>query len=695
MVDDIPKITPETQETPAEMYRESNPPLSATGEQAVAQAEAKINLGEPKLQPGGAAPPQSPTPPQPQTTTPSTPPIAPRAKKRFPKWLKIVLGVFGIWIILGILIAIPAAQTLRAARTTLNLAKETYSAGKNQNLPEFNTKLEATKSQLDRTYKLYKILVWTKIIPVVGGYYSDGEHGFKASITGIEAAQILGKTLEPYADVLGFTGAGSFAGGTAEDRITKIVETLDKVVPEIDKVTDKIALADTELSKINPNRYSFTIKGHNLKESILTAQNFAHEAHLGVTDAKPILEVLPEVLGAKGERKYLVLFQNDAEIRPTGGFLTAYGILRVDKGKVYQEKSDDIYHLDAKFTKHLKPPELIQKYLPLVFYWNLRDMNLSPDFKESMDTFYSNYKEVKGEPEVDGIITVDTQVLSNLVKVLGPVEVPGYGTFTNDITPACNCPQIIYQLELIADKPLASHKEDRKGVIAPMLQTILLKSYGAPKNLWPQLFQTGIQSIAEKHVLFYMLDSKEQDAVERVNIGGRLREYDGDYFHINDTNFAGAKSNMYITEEVTQEVTINPDGTLTKKVTVTYKNPQASSNCNLEAGELCLNGKYRDVVRLYVPKGSTLKESLGFTEGSIETKEDLGKTVFQGFFELNPQSQTKIVFEYTVPVKVAKEYKMLIQKQPGKKTPHYTVTVNQEHQEEFDLSTDKELKIKI
>lgn len=669
MVDDIPKITPNTNEEPEEFHHSTIPtPLSETAQIAVAVAESKMHSPQPIL---------APPPPQ-----------------KFPKWAKILLIILFFWVIVGILIAVPAAKTLGAAKTTLALARETYTAGKNQNLPEFNSKLAATKKELDNTYKVYKILVWTKIIPVVGGYYNDGEHGFKAGIAGIEAAQILGQTLEPYADVLGFTGAGTFTGGTAEDRITKIVETLDKVVPQIDQVKDKVAIADEELTKINPNRYAFTFKGRNLKDSIVTAQSFARDAHLAVTDAKPILEVLPQVLGAKGERKYLVIFQNDAELRPTGGFMTAYAIMRVDKGKVYQEKSDDIYHLDAKFKKRVKPPEMIEKYLPLVFYWYLRDMNLSPDYKESMDTFYSYYKDVPGEPQVDGIISVDTQVLNDLVTVLGPVEVPGYGKFTSEIDPQCNCPQVIYQLELLADKPLATIKEDRKGVIAPLLQTILLKAYGSPKNAWPGLFQTGIRNITEKHVLFYMMDNVEQQAVEGVNIGGRIKDYEGDYFHVNDANLGGAKSNMYIEEEVAQEVTVNNDGTLTKKVTLTYKNTQPGSNCNLEAGELCLNGVMRDVVRLYVPKGSKLKEALGF-EVEVETKEDLGKTVFQGFFELRPQNQGKLVFEYTVPIKADKEYRLLIQKQPGKKKPKYTITVNQEHQEEFELATDKEIKIKL
>lgn len=691
---DIPKITP----------KQSLKPLSQSAQDAVAKAESKIDNQGPKTTnqpPSSNQPPKTnltsfnSTAPRPQAK--NQPPAKPTSsKKPFPKWLKITLIILLVWVVLAVAIAIPAFKTLQAAQDTLVLAREAYVAGKNQNLPEFNAKLEATKKQVENTHQVFKILAWTKFIPFLGGYYRDGDHAFKASLAGIEAGQVLGATIEPYADVLGFQGQGSFTGGTAEERISKIVETLDKVIPEIDQIAAKVQIARDEINQINANRYPFTVKGHDLKQSILQAQKFADDALVAVTDAKPVIEILPQALGIDEERKYLVIFQNDAEIRATGGFMTAYGIMRVEKGKVHQEKSDDIYNLDKKFNKRLKPPELIDKYLPLVYYWNLRDMNLSPDFKESMDTFYSYYQDVPGEPEVDGIISVDTQVLNDLVTVLGPIDVPGYGTFSSETDPACDCPQIIYELELLADKPSASIRQDRKGVIAPMLQTILLKAYGSPKNMWPGLFQTVIRNIGEKHVLFYMLDENEQQAVEGINVAGRIRDYDGDYFHVNDINFAGAKSNMFVTEEVEQDITINDNGTVTKKVTLTYKNPAPASNCNLEAGELCLNGILRDVVRLYVPAGSELKEALGFEEDTVETLEDFDRTYFQGFFKLSPQSQAKVVFEYTSPYKPENdEYKMLIQKQPGKKRPKYTVTINQEHQEEFDLATDKELKVEL
>jgi len=621
-------------------------------------------------------------------------------KTRFSK--KRTLKIFGI---IGLVFLVPVLVLAIAGLATYFPAKSiqakigeaevlgraTYDALKGQDLTLANQNLTETKNKLAEIKSEYNKLAWYKYTPL-RMYYLDGERVLASADAGTNAGNILLDTLEPHADVLGFTGEGSFTGGTAEERIVKIIETLDQVTPALDEIATELKEVQNNLNEINPDRYPVEVRGRQVSEWISLAQNLTDTAVIGVTDVKPLLEVIPSVAGIDEEKKYLVLFQNDAELRPTGGFLTAYGVLRVEKGKVFQETSDDIYSLDEKFNSRLKPPAAISKYLDNVFYWYLRDMNLSPDFKTSMDTFMEHYKEIPNEPadQIDGIVAVDTQVLTDLIKILGPTDVPGFGTFTADIDPRCDCPQVIYELEDYATRPRAYIRTDRKAFLAPMLQTLLLKAYGAPRQTWPQLFEVVVNNVLQKHVLFYMFDETAQAAAEQVNIAGRIQEYDGDYFHVNDTNFGGAKSNLFITEEVEHEITV-ADGQVNRTVEVTYKNPAPSSNCNLEAGALCLNGVYRDWVRFYLPLGAEITETLGFEEGSVETSEDLGKTVVEGFFKFPPQSQSKIKISYTIPYSPEDQYKLLIQKQPGKIAPKYTVTFNQVEQQEFDLKTDKEV----
>lgn len=623
---------------------------------------------------------------------------------------KVVLAASGLFLALLLVLIIMLGVSAIKVKSMMSIAKQaqfeattTYASLKGQDLATSKQSLLNAHQKLGELQSSYASLGFWSFTPA-RWHYQDGERALAAAVAGIEAAQIMVEALEPYADVIGFTGEGSFMGGTAEERIVKVVETLDKVTPSLDAVEQKLHIVNQELAGINPKRYPFalpeSVKGklpveaRTVSELIEVARTQIAQVEVVLDQARPAIEQLPKVAGVDEPKTYLVLFQNDGELRPTGGFMTAYAILKVDKGKIEPVKSDDIYELDNAFRSTITPPPAIKKYLPAVPVWNLRDMNLSPDFKVSMDEFVKHYVTIKGEPEIDGIIAVDTNVLTKLIETLGPVEVPGFGTFTNETVAACDCPQVVYQLENMITRPTPYHRSDRKGVLGPLMQTILQKAFGAPKQVYPALFQTAMDAINRKHVLFYFNDPSAQAAAEAINVAGRMREFEGDFIHINDANFGGAKSNMFVTEEVEQEITVE-NGSVTKKVTIAYKNPRKGDNCNLEAGQLCLNGVLPSYTRIYLPKGSQLTEALGFDDDTVNVSEDLDKTVIEGFFKLNPQSQAKIILTYTIPYQPQDTYNLYVQKQPGKDAPEYTVSLNDYFREEFELITDKTLSIKL
>ncbi|NMB57055.1 DUF4012 domain-containing protein, partial [Candidatus Beckwithbacteria bacterium] len=464
----------------------------------------------------------------------------------------------------------------------------------------------------------------------------------------------------------------------------------EKIVPQLDAVTAKLSVANEELKKIDPNDYPEQIKGKEVRARILQAESLVSDATLALTDAKPIIEVLPELLGYPNFKQYLVIFQNDGEQRPTGGFMSAFAVLKADKGKITAEKSGDIYSLDDKFGRNVAAPEIIQKYLDEKS-WHLRNMNLSPDFRVSMTTFKDAYDGLQGETEVSGVIAINTHVLEELIKVIGPVTVEGYGTFTTELDARCNLSQVICELEHMIDKPLATMVSNRKStVLGPLMQQIMKQAMGGGKEQMASLFTLAMDLVKQKHVLAYFDDEKEQKANEIFNMAGRIKDFDGDYLHINNANFGGAKSNFYITQEVEQEIQIAADGTVTKKLYISYSHNQPMDNCNLEDGDLCLSGIQRNYFRVYVPKGSVLTEGLG-SEVEIDTGEDLGKTYFDGFFELRPESKAKVMLVYTLPFKVSngQAYKMMIQKQAGEKEISYKVNLNGK-EENFIVNEDLE-----
>lgn len=632
------------------------------------------------------------------TPRPSSP------KLKIVKWILLALLVLFLvgGVIPGIFVGLQARKVMASAqglRATLGT----------KDISQIKAGLSKVKTDLSGLKKVYVFTSLFRIVPIVSGYWNDGSAAINGGLHGIEAAEIIITTIEPYADIVGLTGVGGATSGSenAESRIEFIVETIGQIVPQLDVIGAKVELVDAEFSKINPNRYPEKIGDREVRSQIVEGLSLLDDATTLVTEAKPILQQAPYLLGVEGERTYLLLFQNDKELRPTGGFLTAYSIMKVNKGKLNNVTSNDIYNLDTKYKPATPAPKPIVDLIkgPYIQSQNLRlrDMNFDPDFKKSMDLFYEESKGVLDE-DIDGIIAVDTHVLVKILEVIGEIGVPGFGNFSNKIIAECNCPQVIYELESFADiegpiiwDPVTGkiilrppNSDNRKKIVGPLMNSILANAMGQPKEKIPGLFEAAFESLTEKHVLFYMLDEASQKAVEEFNVAGRIKDYAGDYLHISDSNLGGRKSNLYVTQEVNQEINVARDGSIEKTVTITYKNPEKHDGW--------LNSVLPNWVRVYVPKGATLVDFSG-VEDKEEPYEESGKTVFAGGFELRPQGVAKVTLTYKLPFKTSdlpgakqKIYNILVQKQPGTDAPLYSLNLGRSEIEQF-LKTDEEFKL--
>jgi len=615
---------------------------------------------------------------------------------------KILISIGVASVVFLLLVILPSLVVISSGKKFLHEAMAIQTVASSQDIGQIKTQITTTKKSLAKLQGSYKWISWMRIVPFFGSYIKDASHGLKAASAGMEAGEILLATIEPYADVIGLTGGASQEGKdgekTTEERIDFIVQTIPDLVPRVDELAQKAEVVKKELSSVNPNRYPVKLGDTFIRDRLKKGIELVNSGATYAANAKPLLEATPYLLGIEKERNYLILFQNDKELRPTGGFLTAYSIAKVSKGKFEPVISSDIYDLDARYTPVIQAPEPIVTYIkgPYILSENirLRDINWSSDLAVSMADFTKEAEGV-GLPEVDGIIMVDTKVLEYLLDAIGGIGVPGFGNFSTDIIPECNCPQVIYELESFADvegpiiwDPLTGeiiyrppNSDNRKKIIGPLMNSVLANAMGSPKEKLAGLFEAGFKSIIEKHVMFYMFDEDVQKAVTEFGIGGTISDYEGDYLHISDANLGGRKSNLYVTQEVEQEVEIAKDGTVTKTVNITYKNPEKHDGW--------LNSVLPNWTRIYVPKGSELIDMAGLDDRA-EPYEEFDKTVFAGHFELRPEGVVKISVSYKLPFKVTGDYKLLIQKQPGTDKPLHIVKVGKQ-QDEFFLLTDKEL----
>lgn len=618
----------------------------------------------------------------------------PKMKKFKIRYILIPLAVIlGLVLVSGVY----GYLTLKSLMPSIIALQETggklSASFQGQDLAAAKLEVKTLSEKLEDLDKKYQKVGWTKVIPLVGNYTKDGQHALNAGKSLISSLNTLIVSISPYADLLGFkTDVATPSGQTPkaqsiEDRIVYMAQTLDLISPDLDKIGEGMAQAQKELDQIKDSRYPVKIAGKEVRSKITAAKSTVTESAQLLTQAKPLIKLLPDLLGNPNPKTYMILFQNDAELRPTGGFMTAYAFMKVTKGKIDLLSSYDIYDLDARFNKKIPAPDAVKKYLNET-YLNLRNSNMSPDFKVSMDIFSKYYNEIPGVLRPDGIIAIDTQLPVEILKVIGPIGVGGWGNFSANIDARCNCPQVVYALEEIADRPTNTIKVGRKAVLGPLMHSMMANAMGSPKHLWPKLLNVALESIKQKHLLFYFFEDKTQIVAEDFNAAGRITPYSYDYLHVNDANLGGAKTDMFITREVEQEID-TANGTVTKTVTISYNNPTKGSNCNLEAGHLCLNGTYRDYIRLLVPKGSKLISVVGSEVKEI-VSEDLDKTIFEAFFTMRPESQSKIVFKYELPKLDLTTYRLLIQKQPGTPTIKHTIIFNG-NQTIVELDQDKEL----
>ena len=634
-------------------------------------------------------------------TTPLIKPVS-NSKKRIISILYILLIIFSISAVLFFFLVFVPGQKIYAQ---LSKIKENIpviqQAVNDKDLDKIKETLTTIKTQEASIEVSYKKLSWIKILPVIGNYYKDGQQVLIIAKEGIDTGEILIQAIEPYKDFLGVKGGSESSEQTTEDRITFLTQSVEGLIPYLDQIEAKVAIIQDAADQIDASRYPEEFKGYIIKSNITKLQETINESHKLVKDGKPILSKISWLLGKDSPRKYLIVFQNDGELRPSGGFWTAYSTLIVKDGKVTPGTASNIYDLDDKINSKVPAPRLIKSYHINVPYLNLRDSNLSPDFPTDAQIFLEQYIKAMGSKDkFDAVIAIDTKLLVDMVGILGRLDTR-VGTFTTEPDKRCDgCPSIIYELEWISGRPRNYIEKNRKDFLNPLMSSLLTNLMGSEKSKMGSIIETGLKDINEKHILFYFPDEEMQKIGNLANITGKIIDVDKtiDYIHLNDTNFASAKSNIFITQKIKHDITIK-DGVAEHKISVTYDNPAPASNCNLEKGDLCLNAaQYRDLFRFYVPIGSKLIKMTG-SEVEVEPYEELNKLVFEGFYgnkyALNAKSNLKTSVQYTSGATIGSIYTLVLQKQPGTKPVEYELTINGEEQPTFQWAADKTIKFSL
>jgi hypothetical protein len=153
-----------------------------------------------------------------------------------------------------------------------------------------------------------------------------------------------------------------------------------------------------------------------VRDQFITAQPY-------VEQGQTFIKVAPVLLGLDKPKNWLLVMNNGAEARATGGLPGGWATLSAKDGHL------ELTHLETNSAISAQALKNWQDYVPddmqaLYGYdlAHLPDMNLSPDYPTNARLMNALYEQHTGG-RVDGVISIDEFTLAGLMAVTGPVNV--------------------------------------------------------------------------------------------------------------------------------------------------------------------------------------------------------------------------------------------------------------------------------
>ncbi|OGD87349.1 hypothetical protein A3D81_02280 [Candidatus Curtissbacteria bacterium RIFCSPHIGHO2_02_FULL_40_17] len=462
----------------------------------------------------------------------------------------------------------------------------------------------------------------------------------------------------------------------------------------------------------------FAAKIESLKDSFEKLHNLS-------SSALEITQLLNDFTGG-GQKTYLILLQNNSELRPGGGFIGNFGTLEFEGGKLNAVNVDDIYTIDGQLKEKIQPPKQLKEKLGIDNFF-LRDSNWSGDFALNAATARDFFKKETGR-NVDGVIAFDLTFIQDVLGKMGPVKLDDY----NEEISAQNLFERGEYYSEVGFFPGSTQKRDFFGslsrkmisqVLADIAQITTLKDNEKTASPLLPLVQVFKESLEKKHILVSFDNPTLASYVATHGWDSPLppRQFDvsdnstqtRDFLAISEANLGANKVNRFLQRKISYEMTVGRDADLVGRLTITYTN-------NSQA-ETWPAGKYVNFLRVYVPAGSDLFE---IKNGDITDLKSVEVTTtgplatFATYVEVPIKSTKQVSFSYRIPRNIKLEsaptYHLYIQKQPGTENdplefkfnlPGYLLTKSVNGDEKYsnkqnltvetDLAADRQFEIEV
>jgi hypothetical protein len=422
---------------------------------------------------------------------------------------------------------------------------------------------------------------------------------------------------------------------------------------------ENLETIENELSQIE-----FSDSG-SVDELVATYQKQVEDLKKQSFVQQQLQPILHPVFGQSQKRTYAVLFQNNQELRPTGGFIEAVALLTFDKGSLIDHSIYTSYEVHKKLPGEVTAPAELTKATGEKVYF-FHDSNWNPDFPKAADQV-KWFVEKGFNTKIDGVIAVDLYGIQNILESTGPLDLPEY----NEVITSKN---LLERMEFHSEVVLvesAKNQDYRKLLFSRLLEKVLALPAEKVAS-----FLTALQtSFSQKDALIALSNQDEQQPFQSLGWSGAQivprcpSEFSGssclvDPFMQVEANVGVNKANYYLKRSI--DHTISLSSTLAAhRRTINFEN-----TAQLDAWP---KGPYKNYMRFYLPatasKPTIMVGGAPLADAQITKTQENGQTVLGFMVEVPIQSKKQVVLEYSIPLTTTSEadfsYLFFNNKQPG------------------------------
>ena len=457
---------------------------------------------------------------------------------------------------------------------------------------------------------------------------------------------------------------------------TELLQTLEKLITESRSFSQLVLQSSRSPTVAKLTRAHFDEIQKLLAQSedeILTiyrkippyflSNSYKNEFQKGISQlqkAKKVFALLPDILGEKSEQTILLLFANNMELRPGGGFIGSYGILKTQYFGIKELTIFDVYDADGQLTAHVDPPAPIRDYLNQP-HWFLRDSAFFPDFYDTYQQATYFLQKEMGLSSWNGAALITTTAVKNIIGAFDEVLLPDYNErITQD--------NFYIKTQYYVEHDFFPGSTQKKSFLSSLIRQLLSQIDTANPLL---LTSAVVEGFDQKDMVLFMNDEKLQKSLDELFWSGRLAtpfcpetakdNCYADFQFALDANLGVNKTNFFIDKSYDVKATIDDAGLITTNLSITYTNNSLS--------DVFPGGNYKNYFQVLLPADSLVTgvQIDGQQIGSYDSETGKHRTI--GFLiEIPPQTKKTLSLTYTSSIRFKKgkaTYQLVLQKQIG------------------------------